>query len=616
MTTPLDEVGDVVATHRAMRLAYGDSVDDLVVIGRVSSTNPGTWALDQDVFRVQMNDGSVVFGCIKDRVPRSGNLESITLVKQNSDEVTLTVSQFDVANVRNLHDTRHIAALQNAHAFKTNSPGDLVTFTRMNGDEIAGELLEINAKSIKIKKADGTFETIATRDINLTTLSRTRNPRNYAVRRLDYEDSADALVAGNGAVGTEPGTWVIGQDVVCIPLDDGTVAFGRVTSRGEDSITIMTRSGQIREIPLNRFNTADVRNLHDTRHMASMNGAQTRNGDNVGDAVQLTKLDGSQVSGELVTVNPKSIVLRQTDGTELRILTRDMDVTTLSRTRPTSTALTVRNNTDVTTGTRTGGGVGGSSGGARTLDDLVSSGNRIKIQFVDDGRVVKEMDNMRVMRISRDGEYHAFKNAANEYERIAWKYEGYTPDYSKLGDGVLIYRRGTGYTPNANHVRAVDDAIENGTIIRGRLGDDTANFALVKRPNGRVAIMRKVGDDLLEVSTNLPLKLFMGATMLAEALRAMSDIEIEVDAALDPTPMPVPTATPTPDATAIPMPTLDLTPGDGDRVDPDAQEDTTDDDDDDEDDDDDIELDEGNPVAPPALPNMPRPQIHIKRGIF
>ncbi|MCP4914869.1 MAG: hypothetical protein GY909_17250 [Oligoflexia bacterium] len=616
VANPVDEVSEFVATHRATRMSYGDNVDDFVVTGRVTSSTPDSWALGQDVLRVQLDDGTIVFGRIKDRVPRTGNLESITLVKQNGDEVTLAASQFNVANVRNLHDTRHMSAFQNAHAFKTNSPGDLITFTRMNGDEIAGELIEINAKSIKIKKADGTFETIATKDINLTTLSRTRNPANHGMRRLDYEENAQSMVMGAGAATTRPGSWAKGQDVLRIPLDDGTVAFGRVLDRSDDSVTILTRSGENREIPFSRFEMSDVRNLHDTRHMSQMNGAAIRNGDNAGDTIRLTTMQGQEVTGELVRVNPKRITLVQSNGDEIVIRTRDIDLNTLNRTRPTGTALTVRNNTDVTTTRNRAGGVGGSSGGARTLDELVGSGNRIKIQFVDDGRVVREMDQMRVMRISRDGEHHAFKNAANEYERVAWKYEGYTPDYSKLSEGILIYRRGSNYVPDSGHVRAVNNAIENGTVIRGRIGTDNANFVLVRRPNGRVGIMKKVGDDLLEVPTNLPLKFFMGATILAEALRAMADVEIEVDADLDPTPTPVPTATPTPDATVTPTPTPDATPGDGDRVDPDAEDETEDEEEDEDEDDDDSELDEGNPVGPPTPPNMPRPQIHIKRGIF
>ena len=70
------------------------------------------------------------------------------------------------------------------------------------------------------------------------------------------------------------------------------------------------------------------------------------------------------------------------------------------------------------------------------------------------------------------------------------------------------------------------------------------------------------------------------------------------------------------DATVTPTTTPDATPGDGDRVDPDAEDDDSKEFEPEDEDDDDSELDEGNPVGPPTPPNMPRPQIHIKRGIF
>ena len=338
-------------------------------------------------------------------------------------------------------------------------------------------------------------------------------------------------------------------------------------------------------------------------------------------------MNGDEVVGELIALENKSIKLRLANGEISNVRMRDINIPTLNRTR-TSTALAVVPDTPAV---KTGTGAGRTSGnaadsaasltGAQKFSNLARSGKKIKVQYIDGDTVVRTVDDTLLTRVSRDGEHHVFKNATGETERLAWKYEGYTPDYSKIDDGIMIYRRGAptpGTVRNASYNRAFDEAIESGQTFRARIGSESAELKLIKNARtGRYTLMRKVGDDLVDLPADITaLRIFLGGSVLAEGLSLISGIEIVNENNPDTGDDPVPVAEPSPSPS--PAPVVGDTPVDPDetRVDPDADKEEEEDEDEyDPEEDEETILDEGNPVAPPRPPNM-RQKIHIKRGIF
>lgn len=437
-------------------------------------------------------------------------------------------------------------------------------------------------------------------------------------RQLNYDSKVFSSKAPGSVTLKDLGAK--SRDVLNVTLPDGKVVQGLLVDRFDDSFVLRLADKTTVKITKETLEKSIVRNYHNVSDIDILQKAK------IDETISLklveSKAGAEPITGILVAKKGKEIHIK-VDGVVQKIRLQNIDVPSITRSQLTTT-------TKATASASSKAAGAGTAKVGTSLDDLVKTKKPIRIEI--EGK--PPIDNVKLVRVNKDGTQHVFVPAEGHQFRFNFDYDGYIADYSKIDDGLIIYRLKNNPSKSAQVTRAAKEAelgriqadkklllthVKKNNYLPIRIGDkadEVLKIGFKRGSKGELILFNRVTKKPLVLpSTKFPLQLVLGAKVINLTIDHIKDAIKDIADRKDVTPGVEPTVTVTPTPTPTPTVVPTVTPSDDGYVDPKKEEPKKSSE---EDDDDDLDLDDGpsGEVIRPTPPNIPREQIYIKRGVW